>query len=106
MGEARLASVEGVVAVRPGWIDRVEVVEVHFDPQRIAYEDLVKRADEAKCTVRVFTRDDAQQETAQRLVAERAVRSDASVRTDDDKYYLSRTPLRFVPMTPLQAARV
>jgi len=66
----------------------------------------VKRAAEAQCAVKILTRDDAQQETAARIVGDRAVRSDGEIRTDDDKYYLSRTPLSHVPLTPLQAARV
>ena len=94
------------MATRPGWLEKLEVVEVHFDPIAVSYESLVKQASEAKCALRVFTRDDAQQEAASAIVKDRAVRSDGEVRTDDDKFYLSRTPLKHVPMTPMQASRL
>ncbi|MHC5011808.1 MAG: hypothetical protein ACYTG6_12830 [Planctomycetota bacterium] len=83
----------------------MEVVELEFDPARVSIEDLVERADAGDCAARVFTRTDAQQDVAVRLIGERAVRSDEEIRIDDDKYYLSRTEFRFVPMTPLQASR-
>lgn len=98
--------IDGVLSVTPGWIGKLEVVEVEFDPKRISFADLVAKADACECAVKVFTRTDAQQTIAAAKVGTRAERSDAKVRVEDDKYYLSKTDLRFVPMTKLQAARV
>jgi len=106
VGEARLGLIDGVVATKAGWIGKIEVVEVVFDPETITYKALVKRAVKEECAARVFSRSDAQQELAKGIVDERAIRSDAEIRADDDKFYTSRTVLKHVPMTPLQATHV
>ena len=106
MGEAEFGLTEGVLATKPGWIGRTEVVEVTYDPARIAFADLVKKGESCRIARTIFTRDEAQQARTTALVGKRAVRSDAPIRVQDDKYYLSRTPLKFVPMTPAQAMLV
>jgi hypothetical protein len=83
------------------------VVEVEFDPRVISYEALVRKARERNCASKVYTRSDAQQETASAIAGKSAVRSDEEVRPDKEpKYRLRATPLRHVPMFPSQAARV
>jgi hypothetical protein len=99
--------VKGVVSTRPGFLAGSEVVEVEFDPEVIAYGDLVKEARASRCATPVFTRSDRQQEIARKIVGDQAVPNRGKVKPDrEPKYYLSRTELRFLPMTPLQAARV
>ena len=94
------------MATKPGWIQKLEVVEVTFDPTVISYADLMARAETCRCTAQVFTRTDDHQKQAAALVGTRAKRTDETVRIEDDKYYASRTALRALPMTPQQAARV
>jgi hypothetical protein len=79
--------VDGVVSTRPGWHASGEVVEVEYDPRAVTLDALTAAA--KKAGARLVAKGDGER-----------------IRTDDDKYYLSRTPLRFVPMTPLQATRV
>lgn len=97
---------DGVIATKPGWLHKLEVVEVTFDPQVVSFQALVEHAKRAKCAAQVFTRTDAHQAIAAKALGDSAKRSDDVVRIDDDKYYLSRTAYRHVPMTALQAARV
>ncbi len=97
---------EGVVETRPGWIGKMEVVEVTYDPQVVALDALIAKAEKCDCALKVFTRSDAQQRVAKSKLGARAVRSDAALRLDDDKYYTSRTLLAKLPMTPLQATLV
>lgn len=94
------------MATKPGWIQKLEVVEVTFDATVIPYATLLTKANACDCTAQVFTRTDEQQKQAAAAVGARAKRSDDVVRVDDDKYYASRSALRALPMTPLQAARV
>ncbi len=107
-GEARLGAVEGVVSTTVGFLDGMEVVEAQFDPRTISFDELLTQARRIDCAHRVFTRSDAQQAAAARLLGKEAVRSDKPIEpsTKDAKYYLGLSPLRGVPMTGLQAARV
>ncbi len=87
-GEATLGALEGVVATRTGFLDGEESVELSFDPRVISYPELVKRAAALKCAT---------------------VRSDETARAarrSDQEFYLGRSTLRFLPLTPLQATRV
>ncbi|MCZ6816368.1 MAG: VPGUxxT family thioredoxin-like (seleno)protein, type 2 [Planctomycetota bacterium] len=106
-GEGALGRIPGVVGTLPGFLDKMEVVEVEFDPRVVDYRTLVRRARSVQCASRVFTRSDDQQKTAAEMVGRLAVRSDDAIRPDKEpKYYLSKSPMRFVPMTGLQACRV
>lgn len=99
--------IDGVISTLPGFLERGEVVEVEFDPGVIPYDKLVRKAKEADCANRIFTRTDGQQRIAGKIAGSLAVRSDGKVKPDKEpKYYLLQTYLRFVPMTGLQAARV
>ena len=96
-----------MLATTAGWVGEVEVVEVEFDPRAVSYEMLLAHAIDRDCAVRVFTRSDEHQALASAAVAERAVRTEDPIRVvEDQKYYLSRTPLRYVPMTATQATRI
>ena len=106
-GEAALGALPGVVSTRPGFLHGFEVVEVEFDPTVLSYAELVKAAKTRQYALRVFTRNAKQQETAAKIVGNTAVVSNQSIRPDGEpKYYLSKTLLRYVPMTSMQASRV
>jgi hypothetical protein len=84
-----------------------EVVEVWFDPQQVTFTRLTERAKERACADAVHTTTDAQQAAARAIAGDRARRLTGEVRPDQEsKYYLRQSPLRYVPMTELQAARV
>ena len=106
-GESALGRLPGVVSTVPGFLGKDEVVELEFDPRVIKYQELLSKAKAMDCASRVYTRNDAQQETASRLMGSEAVRSDAAIRVDKEpKYYMSQTVFKHLPMTALQAARV
>ncbi|MEE8171034.1 MAG: VPGUxxT family thioredoxin-like (seleno)protein, type 2 [Phycisphaerae bacterium] len=106
-GESALGAIQGVVGTMPGFIDKLEVVEVEFDPARLSFDELLSRARQQDCASRVFARSDAQLAAARGQVGQAAVRSDDATRPDKQpKYYLAQTPLKHVPMTELQACRV
>jgi hypothetical protein len=97
----------GVIETQPGFLEKKEVVLVTFNPKEISYADLIKKADEAELASMVFTLDEDQQKIASEIVGERAKRTAFKWKSDSQpKYYLSKTPLRFVPMTYMQAMRV
>jgi len=97
------------VSTQAGWIGGLEVVEVDFRPQELQFPALLAHAIEHSCDQRVFATTDAQLTQARARVGERAVRLADEVRTakaSDQLYYLGRSHLRFVPLTPVQARRV
>ena len=107
-GEAVLGIQPGVRGTRVGWLDGREVVEVRFDPQELSYEALVGIADGVRCADRVYATSEEQLAIAAESVGERARlerESPRDAKTSDRKYYLQRSPLNLVPLTPLQATR-
>ena len=97
----------GVIDTLPGFLAGKEVVAVTYDPQVISYKELMKKSVKAGCATQAFTRTDEQQEIAEKILGARAVRNDNPVKPDKKpRYYLSKSVLRFVPMTSMQAMRV
>jgi hypothetical protein len=106
-GEVRLGALRGVLATQPGFVEGREVVEVQYDPAVVTFANLIKEARKMECASRVYCRDDAQLRAAASIVGSEAVRSSEAVRPDaEPKYQISRTPLKYVPMTSVQACRV
>ncbi|MDF1800093.1 MAG: hypothetical protein P1V81_13020 [Planctomycetota bacterium] len=91
---------------RPGWLGPGEVVEVTFDPKVVSYASLLAHAKSKGCTDMVYTRTDEQQAHAAKVVGAKAKRSDAAIRIEGNKYYLSTGPVGAVPMTEAQASRL
>jgi len=106
-GEAALGKLPATIATRPGFVDKVEVVDVEFDPSVMPFEALVKAAKGLDCTSRVFTHSKQQQLVAAGIVGDAAGPFGGDVRPDKTpKYYLANSPYRYIPMTPTQASRV
>lgn len=96
-----------MIATIPGFIEKVEIVEVTFDPSLITYEALVHAAEKSECAAPVFAINDEQHAIAKKIVGDRAILTDKRIRLDKEpKYYLSKTALNFLPMTGLQAVKV
>ncbi|MCA9669483.1 MAG: hypothetical protein KC503_28000 [Myxococcales bacterium] len=107
-GEVRLGAIPGVLETRPGFLDGREVVEVRFDPRKLSYGELVKRARALGVASRVYAHDAAQL-AAGRAVAGSAVSLTARrmrVSPKDDKYQLIHSRWRAVPLTAEQATRL
>ncbi|MFT5732109.1 MAG: hypothetical protein ACJAZN_000170 [Planctomycetota bacterium] len=105
-----MGSLEGVTATESGWIDSLEVVTVRFDAARLSRRALFEHAKEHGCTTRVWTTSDEQLKVARDVVGDKAVAlgktSIRAAKESDQVYYLRQSPLRFLPLTPLQARRV
>ncbi len=106
-GEKQLGRIDGVVSTEAGWLDGKEVVELVYDPARVDYAKLVTEARGVKCCSKVYARTDAQLEAANGVID--ASRTDEAIKLakdSDRKYYLTKSPLRYLPMTPAQATKV
>lgn len=109
-GEGKLGRINGVSNTRSAWVDRLEVVEVEYDPERVSYEKLVTTAQSMECASKVFAHSDQQLEIAKKLVGEKAVMAPEKSRAaklSDQKYYLRNTPaVRNLPLTKLQSTKI
>lgn len=84
-GEVKLGAVDGVLETKPGFTEGREVVRVTYDRSRLSQDALARAAER---------------------LGYRA--QDGAFRSSDrdDKYQLRSSPLRFVPMTETQKAKV
>ena len=108
-GEVDLGGLPGVKRTEAAWLHGKEVVEVVFDPRVVSYEKLVQTAQNLKCASTVFARNEAQFRVAKRLVGRDAELTRDAIRPakqSDRKFYLNRTALRYLPLTPMQATKV
>ncbi|NUO00058.1 MAG: thioredoxin family protein [Saprospiraceae bacterium] len=105
-GEGHYGNTTGVVATQPGFMEGREVVQVTFDPAVVSYEKLIRTGKKASCADGVFYHNAAQKSVAEKVLVGGVIAAKSNFKTDKEpKYYLSKTHYRFVPMTPLQAAR-
>jgi hypothetical protein len=98
-----------VRSTRVGWLAGREVVDVRFDPRVLALGALLERAREWSCAERVWVANSAALEPARVLLGERVelLREEPGpAKESDELYYLGRSPLRFLPLSPLQAQHV
>lgn len=86
-GEVGLGGLDGVVTTRAGWHGGREVVEVRYDPDRLPTAELERAAERLHCSVLP----DADARDA---------------KASDRKFHLRRSPLRFLPLTPMQRTKV
>lgn len=108
-GEARLGSVEGVFRTTPGWVGFDEVVTVEFDPVRLPFSALLRRAKVLRAAQGVFTRTDVQHQQATAvggLTSAPLVKEPRSAKASDQKSGLRRSHLRHLPLTPAQATKL
>ncbi len=68
-----------------GYVNGKESVEVRYDPSIINYNELKQKAESKQCSI---------------------TKSEDFKSDNEPKYYLSKTLLRFIPMTQIQAARI
>jgi len=108
-GEVRLGALDGVITTRAGWVGKLEVVEVVFDASRIGYGALLKKAMEMECASKVFVHANSQKEVVLALAPGLSAPIDGrakDAKPSDDKYRLKKSPLRFLPLTPMQATKI
>lgn len=104
-GEKALGNLDGVVATKAGFMNGSEVVKVRYDAGRVSEEDLLRYASKQNCADAVYTDDQREVKAAKSVKVASAAKG--KFRPDrEPKYYLSKTDLRFVPMTDLQALKI
>ena len=109
-GESRLGGLAGVTGTRAGWLEGREVVELQFDPKLISYEQLLGQARKMNCLSHAFVSTDAQRKVAAATLGDskaslaKAPAKDA--KASDQLYYLKKSPLAKLALSPLQKTRI
>ena len=105
-GEKTFGNLEGVVHTEAGFMHNREVVHVSYDPEKISFDHLMKAGLASQCADQLFTDDQDQAQKAKINLGPDKVKKSASFRLDrEPKYYLSKTPYRYIPMSPIQATK-
>lgn len=105
-GEKHIGQIPGVVETEAGFMDGKEVVKVRYAPDLLEYKDLLSKAKSVSCADAAYTDDKGEANEATTLFKSGEIRSTSRYRVDrEDKYYLRRSDLRFVPLTKLQKTR-
>lgn len=98
-GEKELAKMDGILSTEPGYMNGHEVVKIEYNPYITSLEQIVPEANKVNCADEVYV--------DEKVKVNVPVKKTSSYRKDrDDKYYLSRTDYKIIPMTDLQAAKV
>ncbi len=108
-GEAKLGGLDGVTRARCGWHDGKEVVELDYRPDQISLTALTKKALEMDCASNVYVPSIAGRKELAALENVSVKPLDGAVRAakaSDQRYHLSHSILRFVPMTETQSLRL
>ena len=110
-GEVNLGGIPGVLETSAGWIGKREVVNVTYDPNIVSYDKLLATAQKMECASAVFAHDKTQLAKAKKAVGANALmlpdkKLRRPVRYTEQKYHLRRTALKYLPMTPIQLAKV
>ena len=106
-GEKEIAKIPGVIATEAGFMHGREVVKVDYDESSLSLPDLVEKAGALKCANEVYLDRDYDIAELRRHTDGTKVRASGDFQSDTEvKYYLSKSPYRFLPMSPLQQAKV
>jgi len=110
VGETRLGSIDGVTKTISGWAGGLEVVQVTYDPNKVAYSTLLQTARSFKCASKVFAHTDAQMKIAKAAVGDLAVKfpnDSRKAKLSDQKYQLrNKAAFRNLPLTTFQSTKL
>jgi hypothetical protein len=98
-----------VVFTQAAWQEGNEVVEVRYRPEHISFEELLSAAEAKSCTTLVYTTTDEQLRVARARIGDKAKPRPAAPersKESDQLYYLRLSPLRYLPLTPIQARQI
>ncbi len=91
------------------WIGADEVVRVHYNAELLSFDTLLDHAIANSCDRKVYATSDEQFALATKKLKGRVERYEGVTRegkSSDQLFYLGKSHLRYLPLTPTQARRV
>ena len=105
-GEKQIAKQKGVAYTEAGYMDGKEVVKVRYAPDLISYESLLERSEKVQCASGAYSNDHSERKIAAEKLGNTNAQNTKMYRKDkEDKYYLSKSDLQYIPLTDLQKSR-
>ena len=98
-GEKEIAQIDGVVGTEAGFMHGKEVVKIKYNTSETNIKKISYQAAKVNCGDQVFTDANSNLKLPQKKIGKYK-------KDHQDKYYLLHSPLRHVPMTSLQKAKV
>jgi len=106
-GEKEISKIQGVLSTEAGFMHGKEVVKVTYDANNVSLPTLVNQAAKAKCADAVFVDDDYDIASLRKATEINNVKRTGKYQRDKEvKYYLSKSDYKYIPMSPLQQAKV
>lgn len=105
-GEKNIAKTKGVIYTEAGFMDGKEVVKVLYAPDYVSYETLLNNARMSQCASASYSDDEQELKTSRKVIGKgKQFQAKAYKKAHDDKYYLSRSNLKSLPLTDFQRMR-
>jgi Peptide methionine sulfoxide reductase len=98
-GEKEIAGLSGVIATEAGYMDGKEVVKVSYRSDKTSLADLYMKAKKVGCGDNVYA--SLTKKNGLTVMPVSTYKKD-----NEDKYYLSKSPYKVIPMTELQKTKV
>ncbi len=105
-GEKVLAEIKGVAHTEAGYMGGKEVVKIKYNPDIVKYEDILCTAVAENCADITFTNDKMEQTATQFIIKKNAFAIKNYRPDNTQKYYLSNSKFKYLPMTELQASKI
>ena len=106
-GEKEISKIDGVLSTEAGFMHGKEVVKVEYDADRVTLPTLVNEAAKSSCADGVFVEDDYDISQVRKDTDVKNIKKSGNYRRDGEvKYYLSKSAYKYIPMSPLQQAKV
>jgi hypothetical protein len=105
-GEKVIGNIKGVTETEAGYMDGKEVVRFKYNPDAVAYVDIIAEASKMQCADGAYTNDEKEYDVASKLLKSNSKKLKAYKQDRDPKYYIQNTNYQYLPMTALQAQRV
>ena len=106
-GEKEISKIDGVLSTEAGYMHGKEVVKISYDANQVTLPAIVNQAAKVKCADAVFVDDDYDIADLRRATEINQIKRAGDYHQDKEvKYYLTKSDYKYIPMTPLQQAKV
>lgn len=105
-GEKHIGNLNGVISTEAGFMGGHEVVKIKYDPSITNATSISRSSKKVKCADLAFTDDRTEKKELKKTLGQETKPISSYRKDKEDKYYLSKSKYRYVPMTSSQATKI